>query len=471
VAKDDMEIVSALRTALADRVGQKRFELWFGESIRLAVAGGTLTIGVPNRFFQDWLRTNFRGHIEHACLATFGERLPLDFHIDTTLPPPSATPSASARKSAAATSCARESQAAQPSQATAEVRDPITRPTFAALDTYVAGRSNRLARTTAQHVAERPGELSPLLLYGPTGVGKTHLLQGIWTAAKKSRRGAAVVYLTAEQFTTSFLEALRGSGLPTFRQRYRNVDWFIVDDIQFLGGKRHTQVELLYTTDALLRQGRQIVFSADRPPAELSELVPEFTTRLQGGMVCRIEAPDYETRLGIAAQLANRMNLDIPPDVLQYIAARLTSHARELSGAMCRLQATSRATGQPIRLALAEEALGELIRSSTRPVRLPDIEKAVCSAFGLERASLQSNRKSKRISHPRMLAMWLARKYTRNALTEIGEYFGRRSHSTVISAQRRVESWLSEGTAVELADHTWNVDDAIRQVERYLQAG
>ncbi|NUQ66636.1 MAG: chromosomal replication initiator DnaA, partial [Pirellulales bacterium] len=155
----------------------------------------------------------------------------------------------------------------------------------------------------------------------------------------------------------------------------------------------------------------------------------------------------------------------------QHIAARLTNHARELSGALCRLQAASRALENPITLPMAEEALAELIRNSTRALRLPDIEKAVCSAFGLDPASLQSNRKAKRVSHPRMLAMWLARKYTRAALTEIGDFFGRRSHSTVISAQRRVESWLTDGTAVELADHTWNIDDAIRQVERYLQAG
>ncbi len=466
-----MEIVSALRMALADRVGKKRFELWFGTSTRLALTNGTLTIGVPNRFFQDWLRNKFREHIEHACLATLGERMPLEFHIDATLPPPQSAEPVPAAPLAEAMPHVHTAQTSQSADSQAEPRNKMPRRPFASLDTFVTGRSNRLARTTAQHVVERPGELSPLFLYGPTGVGKTHLLQGIWTAAKKSLRGAAVIYLTAEQFTSTFLEALRGSGLPSFRRRYRNVDLLIVDDIQFLGGKHYTQVELLYTMDAMLREGRQVVFSADRPPAELSELGPEFTTRLQGGMICRIEPPDYETRLGIASQLADRMEFKVPPEVLQFIAARMTNHARELSGALCRLQATSRALCQPVTLTMAEEALGELIRSSTRPVRLPDVEKAVCSAFGLERTTLQSKRKSKRVSHPRMLAMWLARKYTRSALSEIGEYFGRRSHSTVISAQHRVESWLSEGTAVEIADHTWNVDDAIRQVERYLQAG
>ena len=471
-----MEIVSALRTALADRVGQKRFELWFGESTRLEIHDGTLTIGVPNQLFQDWLRNNFRPHIEHACLATLGQRPPVQFHIDTTLPEPKAACPAEAEESAAPgprvqpVRDALPEKPSNPCDPQSNAGSGAPRRQFAHLDSFVTGRGNRLARTTAELILERPGELSPLLIHGPTGVGKTHLLQGIWTAVKKSRRNLTAIYLTSEQFTTYFLEALRGTGLPSFRQRYRGVDMLIIDDIQFLGGKQHTQSELLYTMDTLLRDGKQMVFSADRSPADLSQLGLEMTTRLEGGMVCRIEPPDYETRLGIAAQFARRMELNIPREVLQYMASRLTNHARELSGALCRLHATSRALGQPITPALAEEALGELIRSSNRPVRLADIEKAVCTTFGLDPASLQSSRKAKRVSHPRMLAMWRARKYTRAALSEIGQHFGRRSHATVISAQHRVERWLTEGAEVEIADHVWNVDEAIRQVERYLQA-
>jgi chromosomal replication initiator protein len=479
VAKDDMEIVSALRSALADRVGRSRFELWFGESTRLELADGTLTIGVPSPFFQDWIRTNFRLQIENACLAALGTRPLLHFHVDPTLPEPGlpssvtssrAAPSASAVALPQVSPLAASSPSAEKPSA-ADWPASHVRCKFADLDSFVVGRNNRLARTTAQLVVERPGELSPLLIYGPTGIGKTHLLQGIWTAARRSHREMTTVYLTAEQFTTAFLTALRGSGLPSFRQKYRGVGLLILDDLQFLCGKRCTQVELLYTIDALQRDGRQLVFSADRAPADLADLGQELTTRLQGGMVSNIESPEYETRLGIVRQMAGRMELNVPAEVLQFIAARLTNHARELSGALCRLQASSQALGVRITLPMAEEALGELIRHSTRPVRLPDIEKAVCAAFGLDPQSLQSNRKAKRVSQPRMLAMWLARKYTRAALSEIGQYFGRRSHSTVISAQHRVDDWLADGTSLELADHTWNIDDAIHHVERFLQAG
>ena len=167
-------------------------------------------------------------------------------------------------------------------------------------------------------VVRQPGQLSPLIFYGPTSVGKTHLLEGIWSAARKSSHRLTPVYLSAEQFTSYFLEALRGSGLPSFRRKYRSVGLLILDDLQFLVGKRATQVELLHTVDTFLREGRQLVFAADRSPADLAELGPELTTRLTGGMVCRIEPPDHATRLGIVAQMARRMQIDVPPDVQQY---------------------------------------------------------------------------------------------------------------------------------------------------------
>jgi len=297
------------------------------------------------------------------------------------------------------------------------------------------------------------------------------MLEGIWSSVRRGMKNVSTVYLSAEQFTSHFLEALRGSGLPNFRRKYRGVGLLIIDDLQFFMGKRATQVELLHTIDTLLRERRQLVFAADRSPTELAELGPELTTRLASGMVCRIESPDYATRLGIVAQLARRMCVQLPLNVREYVASRLTNHARELSGAICRLQATSQALGKPITLAMAEDALKEMIHNSSRMVRLGDIEKAVCETFGLDPQSLQADDKSKGVSHPRMLAMWLARKHTRAALSEIGRYFGRRSHSTVVSAQKRVDRWVASGYSIDMAQRAWTVDEAIRQVERHLAAG
>lgn len=470
-----MEIVSALRCSLADKVGNERFELWFGKNTRLEWADGTLTIGTPSRFFQQWLQANFRPQIEGACREVLGRCPQLTFRLDADLQQSAAGEPAAASNEADGKPRGPGARPGPCGRAPAEAaatpaEDGARRRRSADLESFVTGRANRLARAAAEMVVERPGEMSPLVVHGPTGVGKTHLLEGIWNAARKSRRLTAV-YLTAEQFTTSFLEALRGSGLPIFRQKYRSVDLLIVDDLQFLCGKRCTLVELLHTVDTLLRDGRQLVFAADRPPAELEELGSDLVARLQGGMVCRLDPPDHDTRLGILSRMARQFHLDLPDDVQQFIASRLANHARELSGALCRLQAASQALRQPIGLKMAEQALAEMIHSSNRLVRLPDIEKAVCRTFGLEPASLKSARKSKGVSQPRMLAMWLARKYTRAALAEIGYYFGQRSHSTVISAQKRVDGWLEAGTELELPDRTWSVDDAIRQTEQRLLAG
>ncbi|NQU24454.1 MAG: chromosomal replication initiator protein DnaA [Candidatus Nealsonbacteria bacterium] len=474
----DKEIVPALHGALREAVGQNRFELWFGAHTRLQFDGRTLTLAVPNQFFLDWIRSNFRLQIETACRNTLGQCPALKFLVDATLEDTPTQPEPAQHDGEAEVDdgdqpvVARVGPATPPSQGTS--KDPAPDPPrrrLASLSRFVAGTVNRLPLASAETVAQRPGEMSPLLFHGPTAVGKTHLLEGILSAARNARRGITAVYLSAEQFTTYFLEALRGSGLPNFRRKYRNVELLIIDDLQFFAGKRATQIELLHTVDTILRQRRQLVLAADRPPSELAEFGPELTTRLQSGLVCPVEPPDYASRLQIVAQLAQQRNLCVPPDVQTFVASRLTSHARELSGALCRLQATSQALGQPIDLTMAEEALSEMVRHSGPAVRLPDIERAVCDVFGLESGTLHSGAKAKRVSHPRMLAMWLARKHTRAALSEIGQFFGRRSHSTVISAQRRVDGWMADGQTIRLADATWDVDDAIRRVERHLRAG
>ena len=481
----DTDIVPALRAALAKAVGRERFELWFGENTRVEFDGGALIFGVPSQFFLDWIRGNFRQQIDDACQEVLGRLPRVKFHVDAKPPAkPEGVKTAQAAENSDASDKHPENAAGERPRRTSgrDGRDgkrpagadrPTSRRRFASLGAFVPGMSHRsrLALASAEMVARAPGEMTPLLIHGPTSVGKTHLLEGIWSAARRTHRNTTAVYLSAEQFTTYFLEALRGGGLPSFRRKYRGVGLLILDDLQFMAGKRATQVELLHTVDTLLRQGRQLVFAADRPPGELTELAPELITRLQSGMLCPIDPPDYAARLQIVTQLAASRGIDLPQPVRAYVASHLTNHARELSGAVCRLQATVEALRRPITPALAEEALAETIRQSVRVVRLGDIEKAVCDAFGLESASLHAAGKSKRVTHPRMLAMWLARKHTRAALSEIGEFFGRRSHSTVISAQKRVNGWMATGEPLQLADSNWPVDEAIRRVERQLLAG
>lgn len=348
---------------------------------------------------------------------------------------------------------------------------PGTHRRFSTFETFVTGYGNRLAVASAQTAAYQPGSLSPLTFAGPTSVGKSHLLEAISVAARRELVGAATaIYMTVEQFMTRYVEAVRERGLPAFRSMFDNVHVLLIDDLRYLAGRRGTQVELVHLIDQFQRFGRQVVFTTDRPPAEMMELTPELVTRLEGGMICRIGSPDQPTRLGIVTGLARRMNMDVPRDVLAYIATRLTSHSRQLAGALCRIRAMSEVLRRPIDLELAQTALVEMVAGGTRSVRLDDIEKAVCQVFDVDGAALRSNRRVKRITYPRMLAMWLARKHTRAALTEISSFFGRQSHTTVLSAQRRVDDWVEQGESFELAGIQCDVDEAIRQVESRLAA-
>ena len=198
---------------------------------------------------------------------------------------------------------------------------------------------------------------------------------------------------------------------------------------------------------------------------------PEFVGRLSGGLICGIEPADYATRLGIARQMAQAMGLTVPENVLELIAARLQGDARQISGALNRLRATSEALERPISYESAGESLEDVFRSTQRFVHLSDIERAVCEVFGVDGRSLRDNRKAKTVTQPRMLAMWLARKYTRSAFSEIGDYFGRRSHSTVISAEKKVNGWMAKGAAVQLGHGLCRVEEAIRRIETHLRTG
>ncbi len=475
VFTDDTDIVSALRAALAKRIGPDRLGLWFGKATRLEISDGTLTVTAPNVFFRKWIQTNFRGQIREAARATLGKTPNLAFDVDSTPPAVADEPRPATKSNGTAHSAAPKvadgevAPSSQDAPSESTWRSPRRR--FANIESFVKGDSNQMALGAAKAVARRPGQYTPLVIHGPTGVGKTHLLEGIWSAVRKNHRNITAIYLSAEQFTTQFLEALRGSGLPSFRGKYRGVGVLLIDDLQFLVGKRATQVELTHTVDTLLQQGRQMVFTADRAPAELTDFGPELIARLESGTAFSIDPPDFATRLGILTRMARQLQVRVSDDVRQLIASRLTSHARELSGALCRLQATSEALSRPISTAMADDVLAEMALHCDRGVRLGDIERAVCDVFGVEAGSLHSGEKAQRVSHPRMLAMWLARKHTRAALSEIGHFFGHRTHSTVASAQKRVDGWMVAGRTLRIADGSGAVDEAIRRVERRLRAG
>jgi chromosomal replication initiator protein len=239
--------------------------------------------------------------------------------------------------------------------------------------------------------------------------------------------------------------------------------------VQFFVGKDRTLEELQHTVDSMLNEGRQLVLTSDRSLAQLRSLGPELASRLAGGLVCEIEPPEFTTRLEIVRRIAGEIELTLDDSVMTTVAAQINAGARELRGALHRLQAMTWAFDTPITRDVAERALADLARHSSRPVRLADVEKAVCDVFGVERSQLRSERKGRAVSDPRILAMWLARKYTRAAWSEIAEYFGRKSHSTVISAHRRVEKLISSQAQVGISDRSCDVEEAIRRLETALR--
>ena len=481
---------TAIAAALQERLGGERFAVWFGDCLRVnvrspQVAGERWAIRLFHApvFTSDWLQKTFSRDVRDVAESVCGGAVEIDWQ-----PLPAGTVQPDAPDSETERQPQRGGQdgsgpdkAARRSRNTGVSRSGRRQPgqqkpvrpmkPAARLDDFVVGASNRMAYAAAELATSRLGEISPVLLYGPTSVGKSHLLAAICSHAREQRPELTTLVLSAEQFTTNFLQALRGTGLPGFRRSCRSVDLLAIDDLHFFIGKRATLLELQSTVDSLHRAGKQIIFASDRDVEGLAGLGSELTGRLRGGITAAILPPDHDVRRGIVARLAARRRLDLPDEVISYLADHLTRHARELIGGVNRLEAASHMLGVPVTLELTRESLADLVRSSSRSLRLADVEKAVCKAFGLGANDLQNSRRSRAVNHPRMLAMFLARKHTGAALTEIGRYFGRRSHSTVIAAEKAVRKWMTTQADVVLADATWDVEQAIRHVEDVLRAG
>ena len=487
-----------IKEALHTKLGPERFSVWFGGKFEIHVSESkskekcfdVLVFYDPN-YPGDWLRKTFNGDVIECAAGILDGAVnvkwgPLEGSFEVTaasdgMKEADTTRISIAEKSRSKAHGARGSrkktsheEADLPNdQETSFVTDKkarLRRPAVR-LEEFSVGSSNRMAYAAVELSASRLGEMSPVLVHGPSGVGKSHLLAGMCNHARQSRPGLAVAIFSAEQFTTNFLQALHGSGLPGFRRSCRAVDLLAIDDLQFFVGKRATLLELQSTVDTLHRAGKQIVFASDRDIESLSGLGSELIGRLRGGMTAGIMPPDYDVRRGIVSGLAAKRQIDLPVDVIDFLAKSLTRHARELIGGINRLEAASHMLGAPVTLDLAREALADLIRSSARSLRLADIEQAVCEAFGISGSDLKSTRRSRAVNHPRMLAMFLARKHTGAALADIGRHFGRRSHSTVLAAEKTVRKWMTSQSSIVLADATWEVDQAIRRVEDVLRAG
>jgi chromosomal replication initiator protein len=490
----------ALREAVAQKLGSTRYDLWFGEGTRLGIDGETLAVGVPNPFFREWIQGHFAANLIEAAETLAGRPLRLEFHIDSEAAPrvghvieptnpdgrtplkvkvplPSNPGPAPKVEPTPAPPMLPPDRPRMSARAGAKKSAPALAPVglhsrpVRRLEDFVVGPCNRLAQAAAVEMVASLGEsFNPLVIHGGVGLGKTHLLEGVSHAFRSLRPGARLVHVTAEAFTNGFLDALRGTKLPSFRANFRKAEALVVDDAHFLAAKRATQDEFLHTFNALIADGVPIILAADQHPRMIARLTDELATRFLGGMVVKLDTPDPSTRKAILKAKAIARGVDVPDAVIAYVAENLRASVRELEGALHSLIAHAVLTGRRLDLNLAKAALRDTIRHTATAVALKDVERAVCQLFSVDAETLKSDGRARALSYPRMLAMYLARKHTGCAYSEIGRFFGGRNHSTVISAEKKVLAWLKADDQCHPLAGFETVADVLGSLERALGA-
>ncbi len=317
-------------------------------------------------------------------------------------------------------------------------------------DSFVTGPGNRLAHAACQAVSESPGRTyNPLFLHGSVGLGKTHLLHATCRQIAQNNPRANLCILTCEQFVNDFIEAIANGRLHNFRFQYRHVDILAIDDIQFLAKHEQSQEEFFHTFNTLYQSHKQIVLSSDRGPAEISSLEERLISRFNWGLVARVDKPCYETRVAILRKKSKARKVDMPEDVVCFLAGAIESNARELEGSIAKVAMLSQVTDCPIDLDLAKQALGAETTNGHREITIEDILKVVTTRYNVRLADLQSKKRTRSIAFPRQVCMHLARNLTRHSLEEIGGYFGGRDHTTVLHADRTIRALRQEDVTLQ----------------------
>jgi chromosomal replication initiator protein len=447
---------------VAKKVSAQQYETWFQRTRLRRFSDGSLVVGVPNRFFQEWLGKNFRGALEQAAKEVYGRACDVAFEVVPEL----SAPREGLERAPIAAVPAREPSVvpvepppAPPAAAPAAARG--TPAPFAPLnpalhlqphhtfDNFIIGPSNRTAHAGSRAVADDPASAhNPLFLYGAVGLGKTHLIEAICHETLRRRPEARIVYLSCEEFTNLYVSAIQRNATEAFRARFRNVDLLLIDDIHFLANKERTQEEFFHTFNALFAARRQIVLSSDAPPGEIPTLEERLTSRFGWGLVAKLDQPEMETRMAIIRKKAEHLGIAIPNDVVEFVATNVRSNIRELEGALKSVQTRASLEAAPVDLALAKAALEPRLHGDAASINLDRITEVVASVFHAKVSDLRSKKRTKTISIPRHVVMYLARMLTPMSLAEIGDHFGGRDHTTVLYAINRVEKMVAEDDTV-----------------------
>jgi len=411
------------------------FNTWIKSAVPLSITEDTIKLGVPNDFTKEILDTRYKELLINAIKLISTKRYNIEFTI-------ASEEAVTVEKS--------ESDSKNNVQATDEMIATLN-PKYT-FDSFVIGNSNRFAHAASLAVAESPAKAyNPLFIYGGVGLGKTHLMHAIGHFILLANPRAKVVYVSSEKFTNELINSIKDDTNVEFRNKYRNVDVLLIDDIQFIAGKERTQEEFFHTFNALHEANKQIILSSDRPPKEIPTLEDRLRSRFEWGLIADIQPPDFETRIAILKKKADVEKLDIPNEVMVYIASQIKSNIRELEGALIRIVAYSSLTNREISVDLASEALKDIISNKkTRQINIPYIQETVAAYYNLRVEDLKSQRRTRNVAFPRQIAMYLSRKLTDMSLPKIGEEFGGRDHTTVIHAYEKISDCLQKDESLQI---------------------
>jgi len=430
-----------IKARLRAEYGDTAFRTWIQPIEAVAYAGGTLEIAVPSRFIRDWVRTHYTDRIRTLFAQHYNGCARVECSVNERS---AATP----RNTAAAVpfepvAIANEND----TPAVADISSALdARFTF---DNFVVAPSNELAFAAAKKLAAGENvNFNPLFLQGGVGLGKTHLMQAIAHAVRETAPEKRVIYMSAEKFMYQFVRALRARDTMTFKEQFRTVDILMIDDIQFICGKESTQEEFFHTFNALITQGKHVVLSADKAPADLDGLDDRLRSRMGMGLMAGIQNTSFETRLQILQSKCALMKRDLPADVLAFLAEKITTNVRELEGALNRLIAHAELINRAVTLETAAELLQDLLRVADRRITIEDIQRRVAEHYNLRMADLLSPRRARPVARPRQIAMYLAKILTAHSLPEIGRKFGGRDHTTIIHGVRKIEELMIKDTGL-----------------------
>lgn len=401
------------------KVGSQTYDLWFRPLKLLQLQNQQITLEVPNKFFKEWIEDHYPGLISEVL----GEHLKKDISVRYKIFEKKHDPVIKKIETT------RENRRVKLAS-----RGIFLSPKFT-FDTFVVGGSNQFANAAARAVADAPGKAyNPLFIYGGVGLGKTHLMNAIGNRIIDGWDNVKLLYAPAEQFTNEFVYSMRNDRMDEFKKKYRGLDVIIIDDIQFIAGKSGTQEELFHTFNALYDSHKQIIFSSDRPPKDISPITERLRSRFGMGLIADIQIPDVETKMAILGKKSEMEGIQLPEDVSFFLASKVKSNIRDLEACMIRLGAHSSLTGQLITTDMAKNVLKDLVHDEEKALTIEYVQKTVCEYFGLKLQDIKARKRTRDIAFPRQVAMYLCKHLTDSSLSEIGKNFGGKDHSTVIHA-------------------------------------